>query len=211
GDIDPKQTVVGFGGFTSLRFVPPRLQYNRPGQGIIGPYGFLSIGPDLTQMLGAAAAVKQGVGPQAPYKGSPVLVQTTDSGAAYCLFEMSTAAKYKLPLIALIYNNNAWGTWTFSTKGDLTFSDGNAERALQLHLYEENLRYDLAAEALGCRGEYARTPEELRAALKRSYEHAAKESLPTLINVQAIKEFTSAKLYPCPGFGYNGPGTGALI
>jgi len=37
------------------------------------------------------------------------------------------------------------------------------------------------------------TPEQLRAALKRSYQAAAKESISSVINVQALKEFTSAK------------------
>lgn len=210
GKIDPKQTAVGFGGFTSLRFIPSRLQYNRPGQGIVGPYGFQSIGPDLCQMLGVAAAVKMGVGPQAAYKGAPVLVQTTDAGAGFCLMEMDTAVKYKLPLIVVIFNNDAWGTWTFSTKGNRTFSDGNDLRGLHAHLFQENLRYDLAAEALGCRGEYARTPEQLRAALQRAYDHAAKESLPTVINVQSIKEYSSNTQYPTRGHGYAGPGTTAL-
>jgi thiamine pyrophosphate-dependent acetolactate synthase large subunit-like protein len=210
GSIDPKQTIIGFGGFTTLRYIPSRLQYNRPGQGLVGPYGFQSIGPDLTQMLGAAVASKMGVGPQAAYRGAPVVVQTTDAGMGYCLMEMDTAVKYKLPLIVVIYNNNAWGTWTFSTKGDRIFSDGNDLRGEHAHLFQEHLRYDLIAEGLGCRGEYVRTPEELRAALKRAYDHAAKESLPTVINVQSIKEYTSGLLYPARGHGYAGPGTTAL-
>ena len=69
---------------------------------------------------------------------------------------------------------------------------------MHLHLFQENLRYDKMAEGLGCKGEYVRTPEEFRDALKRAYDHAAKEGLPTLINCQAIKEFTEANKYP-PG------------
>ncbi len=189
GAIDPKQTTVGWGGFTIQRFGPTMLRYHRPGQGIVCPYQFGAIGPDLSLMVGAAAAVKEGVGPQAPYKGAPSLVLTSDAGMGYSLIEVETAAKYKLPLITVVYNNNAWGTWTFPA---------DSPRGLHMHLFQENLRYDLAAEALGCRGEYVRTPEQLRDALKRSYDHASKESAPTLINVQAIKEFSSAAQYP-PG------------
>jgi thiamine pyrophosphate-dependent acetolactate synthase large subunit-like protein len=81
---------------------------------------------------------------------------------------------------------------------------------MQMYLFQENLRYDKLAEGLGARGEYVQTPEQLREALKRSYEAAAKESLSTVINVQAVKEFTSAKHYP-PGVALNPePGVGAF-
>ena len=46
--------------------------------------------------------------------------------------------------------------------------------------------------------EYVRTQEEFRDALKRSYTAAANERVSSLINVQALKEFTSARNYP-PG------------
>ncbi len=56
-----------------------------------------------------------------------------------------------------------------------------------------------------------RTPEELRAALKRSYDEAAKNGTPTLIAAQAIKEFSNGKLYP-PGFAPSTePGVGANL
>ena len=36
-----------------------------------------------------------------------------------------------------------------------------------MYLFQENLRYDKIAEALGARGEYVKTPAELTAALQR--------------------------------------------
>ena len=201
GDIDPKQTVTGWGGLTCQRFVNPWLRANRPGQEVVTPYQYGAIGPDLAMMVGAAAAVQRGVGPQASYKGGPVFCVTSDAGMAYSLFEMETAAKYKIPIIGIVYNNDAWGTWT---------SAAGSPRSLHLHLFHENLRYDKMAEGLGARGEYVRTPEEFRDALKRSYQAAAKDGTPTLINVQAIKEFTSARKYP-PGSSMNSePSIGAF-
>jgi thiamine pyrophosphate-dependent acetolactate synthase large subunit-like protein len=145
--------------------------------------------------------VKRGVGPQASYKGSPVFCVTSDAGMAYSLFEMETATKYKIPIIGIVYNNNAWGTWT---------SAAGSARSVHLHLFQENLRYDKMAEGLGARGEYVRTPEEFRDALKRSYQAAVKENAATLINVQAIKEFSSPRSYP-PGSALNPePSIGAV-
>ncbi|MBL8207909.1 MAG: thiamine pyrophosphate-binding protein [Blastocatellia bacterium] len=201
GSIDPKQTVTGSGGWTSGLYAGRWLRAFRPAQTVVCAYQYGAIGPDMAMMIGAGAAVQRGVGPQAAYKGAPVLTITSDAGAAYSLFELDTAIKFKIPTITLIYNNNSWGMWP---------SAAGSARSMQMYLFQENLRYDKLAEGLGARGEYVQTPEQLREALKRSYQAAAKESLSTVINVQALKEFTSAKHYP-PGVALNPePGVGAF-
>ena len=201
GSIDPKQTVSGSGGWTTGLFAGRWLRANRPGQGVVCAYQYGAIGPDAAMMIGAGAAVQRGVGPQAPYKGAPTLVVTSDAGIAYSLFELDTAAKYKIPMIVVVYNNNSWGMWPSAV--------GSA-RSMHMYLFQENLRYDKMAEGLGARGEYVRTVEEMRDSLKRSYQAAAKEQISTLINVQALKEFTSGRDYP-PGIALNAePGVGAF-
>ncbi|HVO99456.1 MAG TPA: thiamine pyrophosphate-binding protein [Bryobacteraceae bacterium] len=201
GDIDPKQTVSGSGGWTTGIFMGRWLRANRPGQGVVCAYQYGAIGPDMAMLLGASAAVQRGVGPQAAYKGAPSLVVTSDAGIAYSLFEFDTAAKYKIPLIAVVYNNNSWGMWPAAV---------GSPRSMHMYLFQENLRYDKMAEGLGARGEYVQTPEELRAALKRSYQIAAKENISTLINVQALKEFTDGSKY-APGIALPvEPGVGAF-
>jgi thiamine pyrophosphate-dependent acetolactate synthase large subunit-like protein len=201
GGIDPKQTVVSAGGWTIGRFACRWLRAYRPGQVIVAPYQYGAIGPDLAMAIGAGAAVQQGVGPQQPYRGAPVLCVTSDAGMAYSLFELETATKYKIPTIAIVYNNDSWGTWPAAAQ---------TPQAMHLHLFQENLRYDRLAEGLGARGEYVRTPEELRAALDRSYRVASTERLSTLINCQAKKEFTSPRDYP-PGPPLNvEPGVGLV-
>ncbi|MEO8029150.1 MAG: thiamine pyrophosphate-dependent enzyme, partial [Bryobacteraceae bacterium] len=200
-DIDPKQTVTGCGGWTSGLFAGRWLRANRPGQSVVCAYQFGAIGPDLAMMIGAGAAVQRGVGPQAPYKGAPVLCVTSDAGLAYSLFELDTAIKYKIPTICIAYNNNSWGMWPQAS---------SSARSMHMYLFQENLRYDQIAQGLGAQGEYVRTPEDFKAALHRAYQGAAKQGLSTLINVQAIKEFTSARHYP-PGVNLNPePGTGAI-
>ena len=170
-------------------------------QGVVCAYQYGAIGPDMAMMIGAGAAVQRGVGPQAPYKGAPTLVVTSDAGVAYSMFELDTAAKYKIPIISVIYNNNSWGMWPSAL---------SSARSMHMYLFQENLRYDKMAEGLGARGEYVRTADEMRAALKRSYEVASKENISTLINVQALKEFTSGKDYP-PGIALNPePGVGGF-
>ena len=66
------------------------------------------------------------------------------------------------------------------------------------------------AENLGMRGEYVHTPEDLRAALKRSYDAAEKQGCSTLINCQGIREFNLGEAYP-PYLGFAPePGVGAI-
>jgi thiamine pyrophosphate-dependent acetolactate synthase large subunit-like protein len=164
-------------------------------------YQYGAIGPDLAMMIGAGAAVQSGIGPQASYKGAPVLCITSDAGVAYSLFELDTAAKYKIPVVAVVYNNNCWGMYPAAL--------GSA-RSLHMYLFQENLRYDKMAEGLGARGEYVHTVDQLRDALKRSYQAAAKETVSSLINVQALKEFTNGADYK-PGIALPPePGVGAF-
>ena len=65
----------------------------------------------------------------------------------------------------------------------------SAVRAQHMYLFQENLRYDKIAEALGCHGEYVTSAEQFMPALERSYELAAREGISTLINCQGKKEF----------------------
>ena len=44
----------------------------RPGQLLYDSYQFGAIGPNIAMAVGTCAAVRQGVGPQAPYQGAPV-------------------------------------------------------------------------------------------------------------------------------------------
>jgi thiamine pyrophosphate-dependent acetolactate synthase large subunit-like protein len=189
GDLPKEQTTFVSGGFGIARYVRRWLRGYRPGQILNGAYQYGAIGPDVGYAFGAAAAVRNGVGAQAAYKGAPVICVTSDAGIGYTVMELETASKYRMPIVVIVYNNNAWGSWK---------EDCHSRVASSHHLFQENLRYDKIAECLGAHGEYVTRPGDFRAALERCYQIAAKESRPSLINCQAKKEFWSAQ-YP-PGF-----------
>jgi thiamine pyrophosphate-dependent acetolactate synthase large subunit-like protein len=202
GEVDPKQTVGVAGGMTSGLYAARWSRAYRPGQAVPGPYQYGAIGPDIGIAFGIGAAVQRGVGPQAPYQGAPVVCITSDAATAYSLFELDTAAKYKIPLVVVVYNNNSWGVWPAAAR---------SPQAMHMYLFQENLRYDKLAEGLGARGEYVHTPEQFKDAFARSYRIAEKEKVSTLINCQALKEFSSARDYP-PGLPRNvEPGVGAYM
>ncbi|HVS16156.1 MAG TPA: thiamine pyrophosphate-binding protein [Thermoanaerobaculia bacterium] len=174
------QTTIVAGGYGVARYTRRYLRAYRPGQILNGAYQYGAIGPDVGYTVGAAAAVQQGTGAQKPYQGHPVVAITGDAGVAYSGMEIETLAKYQLPAVILVYNNNAWGTYAAARR---------ATRSMHMYLFQENLRYEKIAEGLGGRGEYVTRPEDFLPALQRSYDIAAKERVTTLINCQAIKEF----------------------
>jgi thiamine pyrophosphate-dependent acetolactate synthase large subunit-like protein len=190
GKLPKEQTTFVSGGYGIARYMRRWLRGYRPGQILNGAYQYGAIGPDVGYAFGAAVAMRHGVSVQAAYKGSPVICVTGDAGIGYTIMELETASKYRMPIIVIVYNNNAWGTWSGNSRSPVTMS---------LHLFQENVRYDKVAEGLGAHGEYVTKPGDFRAALERCYQIAAKESRPSLINCQAKKEFWVKQQYE-PGF-----------
>ncbi|MEK6323965.1 MAG: thiamine pyrophosphate-binding protein [Acidobacteriota bacterium] len=197
GDIPKEQTTVASGGYGIARYTRRWLRGYRPGQIMNGAYQYGAIGPDVGYSVGVAAAVQNGVSVQAPYKGHPIVCITGDAGFGYTAMEVETLSKYRMPVIVIVYNNNAWGTWTGSR---------GSSKTLCIHLFQENLRYDKIGEALGAHGEYVTKPEQFRAALERSYQIAVRESRPSVINCQAKKEFWIREQYPPGNLGKVEPG-----
>ncbi len=194
GDIPREQTTTISGGYGIARYTRRRLRAYRPGQICNGAYQYGAIGPDVGYTVGVGAAVQQGTGPQAPYKGAPVVGVTGDAGFAYSAMEIETLAKYRIPAVLVVYNNNAWGVWRAGASGGRT----DTARAQHMYLFQENLRYEKIGEALGARGEYVTNAADFAPALKRSYQLAAADGVSTVINCQAIKEFWSQMDY-APG------------
>jgi thiamine pyrophosphate-dependent acetolactate synthase large subunit-like protein len=190
GSLPRDRTTLVQGGYGVARYTRRYLRGFRPGQVINGAYQYGAIGPDIGYALGAAVAVRHGVGAQAAYQGHPVVAITGDGGFGYSGMELETLSKYRLPVVLIVYNNNAWGTWT---------GQRNSPVGLPIHLFQENVRYDKVGEALGAHGEYVTRPQDFRPALDRAYEVAAGESRPAVVNVQAKKEFWVRSQYP-PGF-----------
>ena len=190
GSIPKDRTTVLQGGYGIARYTRRYLRAYRPGQIVNGAYQYGAIGPDVGYTVGVAVAVKHGIGAQANFQGHPVIGITGDAGFGYTGMELETLAKHRLPAVVIVYNNNAWGTWS---------GQANNQVGLPVHLFQENLRYDKLGEALGAHGEYVTRAQDFRPALERAYQVALDESRPSIINVQAKKEFWLRDQYP-PGF-----------
>ena len=190
GNLPADRTTILQGGYGIARYTRRYLRAHRPAQIVNGAYQYGAIGPDIGYTIGVSAAVRHGVGAQADYQGHPVVAVTGDAGFGYTAMEVETLSKYRFPAVIVVYNNNAWGTWS---------GQQNNTIGLPVHLFQENLRYDKLGEALGAHGEYVTRADEMRPALERAYQVALDESRPSVINVQARKEFWLRDQYP-PGF-----------
>ncbi len=190
GNIPKEQTLVGSGGFGVARYTRRWLRAYRPAQIMNGQYQFGTVGADVGYAVGAGVAVKEGIGAQAAYKGHPTITIMGDASFGYSGMELETLSKLRIPAIIIVYNNNAWGTW---------YLQDDEPHALPMHLFQENVRYDKMAEALGGHGIYVTKPEEFTPALKKAYKTAVDTGMPTVINVQGKKEYWQREKYP-PGF-----------
>jgi acetolactate synthase I/II/III large subunit len=197
GEIAKEAVTVASGGFGVARYTRRWLRGYRPGQIMNGAYQYGAIGPDVGYAVGVAAAVQLGAGPQAAHQGTPVVCITGDAGFGYTAMEMETLSKYRLPVIVIVYNNNAWGTWTGSARDP---------KALPIHLFQENIRYDKVGEALGAHGEYVTEPGALRPALARAWQVAVSERRSSVINCQGRKEFWLRDQFPPGMLGKIEPG-----
>ena len=102
----------------------------------------------------------------------PVVSISGDGGFMFTANEMSTAVRHRIPLTAIVFNDGAFG---------------NVRRIQQERFGNRLIASDLAnpdfikfAESFGAAAERARTPAELRAALRRAF---ARRDGPTLIEV----------------------------
>ena len=132
------------------------------------PRTFLSPGYQDTLGWGYGTAL----GAQAAAPGRKVVLATGDGGFMFQAAELATAMRHKIPLTAIVFVDGAFG---------------NVRRIQEERFGNRLIASDLAnpdfvrfAESFGAAAERAKTPDELRAALKRAFK---RRDGPTLIEV----------------------------
>ena len=100
-----------------------------------------------------------------------VISITGDGGFLFGASELATAVQFKIALVTLIFNNNAYG----NVKRAQIEKYGGRVIATDLH----NPDFVKLAECYGAQGLRAETPKALAAAIRRGFEHDG----PTLIEI----------------------------
>jgi acetolactate synthase-1/2/3 large subunit len=102
----------------------------------------------------------------------PVIAALGDGTFGFHAFELDTAARYRLPVVAVIGNDARW-----NAEYQLQLQHYGAERAVGCELAPS--RYDRLAAALGAHGEHVERAEDLEPALDRALGAA----IPAVVNV----------------------------
>jgi acetolactate synthase-1/2/3 large subunit len=159
GVLDKNATVV-IDSFTLSGYMSHWFSAGFPGQ-VVDAGPLAPVGHGIGMAIGAQLA--------APSR--QVVTVIGDGGIGIGGWDMETAAKYKLPVVAVLWNNSSWGP-SFE---QMPILKGRTEPFDML----PNIRYDRIFAELGCHGEHVEQPDDLVPALKRAF-NAGK---PAVVNV----------------------------
>jgi len=128
------------------------------------------ISPGFQDSLGWGYAAALGV--KDACRERPVVAIAGDGGFMFTATEMATAMHHRIPLVAVLFNDSAYG----NVRRNQEERFGNRVIASDL----TNPDFVRFAESFGAAAERARSPQDLRAALRRGL---ARSDVPTLIEV----------------------------
>ncbi len=112
-----------------------------------------------------------GIGVQLARPGAQVVLVMGDGGIGIGGFDLETAARYKLPVVCLLWNNSSWGP-SFESMPLLK------DRTDPFNILQD-IRYDKIYAEMGCHSEHVENPDDIIPALERAF----KSGKPALINV----------------------------
>jgi acetolactate synthase-1/2/3 large subunit len=131
------------------------------------PRTFLSPGYQGTLGWGVATAI----GAKDAKPDAPVVLITGDGGFMFNVQELATAVQQGIPVVIVLMNDNAFGNVRRTQVEDF----GNRTIASDLH----NPNFAKLAECFGAMGLQAKTPDELRVALRKAFA----ANMPVIIEV----------------------------
>ena len=120
---------------------------------------------------GVGHSVGMGIGAQLGRPGKQVLALLGDGGIGISGFDIETAARYKVPVVYLLFNNSGWISPTLERE-ELPNMPSWA--------ISKDVRYDIIFEQMGCHTELLTEPGQIRPTLERAF-NSGKTSLINVI------------------------------
>jgi acetolactate synthase-1/2/3 large subunit len=161
--LDPSATVI-VDSFTLSGYLSQYFVARFPGQVV-----------DAGPLAPVGHGIGMAIGVQLARPGKSVVTVIGDGGMGIGGWDMETAAKYKLPVVAVLWNNSSWGP-SFE---QMPILKGRTDAFDML----PNIRYDRIFAELGCHTEHVAEPADLRSALER----ALSAGKPAVVNVLGDK------------------------
>src|SRR6516162_1893192 len=163
--IDPDATIV-IDSFTMSGWMSQWFHARFPGQ-------ILDAGP----LAPVGHGIGMAIGAQLARPGKQVVLVIGDGGLGISGFDLETARRYGLPIVAVLWNNSSWGP----SFDQMPFPKDRTDPFEML----PNQRYDRMFEFMDCHGEHVERPEEFRPALERALR-AGKTALVNVVGDRAV-------------------------
>ena len=163
--LDPSATLV-VDSFTLSGYVSHWFSARFAGQ-LIDAGPLAPVGHSIGMAIGAGLA----------RPSAPAVAVIGDGGIGIGGFDLETAAKYGVPVVAVLWNNSSWGP-SFE---QMPMLKGRTDPFDM----QPGIRYDRIAEELGCHAERVEEPGELLPALERALS-AGKPALVDVIGDKRI-------------------------
>lgn len=141
------------------------------------PAEFMGQIVDAGPLAPVGHSIGMAIGVQLARPGKQVIAVCGDGGLGIGGFDMETAAKYKLPVCCVLWNNSSWGP-TFEEHEILK---GKTDPFDML----PNIRYDKIFAELGCHTEFVEKPDQIEPAIRRALS-SGKTSLVNVIGDKSI-------------------------
>jgi acetolactate synthase I/II/III large subunit len=132
---------------------------------------FMGAVVDAGPLAPVGHGVGMAIGAQLARPGQQVVVIAGDGGIGIGGWDMETAARYKLPIVTVLWNNSSWGP-------NFDQMPGLKGRTDPFNMLKD-IRYDKIFSEMGCHGELVEKPDQIVPALERCF----KSGKPSVLNV----------------------------
>ncbi|HVY54559.1 MAG TPA: thiamine pyrophosphate-binding protein, partial [Thermodesulfobacteriota bacterium] len=161
-DVMGEDGILVIDGGDTQAFADGYFRVRRPGHYLKGgPLGCMGVG------------VPFAIGAKAAKPDKQVALITGDGAVGMNFMEFETALRHKLPFVAVVCNDSAWGMTRHQI--EITYGEGSRTQGIELGMipFHEVLR------ALGGHGELVEKPGDLEPAIERAFS----SGVPALVNV----------------------------
>lgn len=177
-------------GFTISAYIPPFLKARYSAQ-IMDASEQAGVGHGIGMAIGAALSDPE-------TQRRPIISLMGDAGMGNSGFDIETAARYELPIVYVVTNNNGWlGGMRYHSYGKNWDALGEQDRP-HGQSFLPDIRYEKLADMFGIHGEYVNDPAELRLALERALR-SAEQGKTAVVNVIVDPTIVHPAMY---SFGY---------
>ncbi|MHB1418526.1 MAG: thiamine pyrophosphate-binding protein [Bacillota bacterium] len=164
-------------GYTMSGFFPSFMRMRFSGQSMNASEQ-AGVGHGVGMAIGAAFADREDGKPNIP-----VVAMMGDAGMGNSGMDVETAARFKLPIVFVVTNNNGWLTGMKYLYYGKNWENMGPQDQGTGQEFTPKIRYDVMFQQVGAHPEHVTRPEQIRPAMERAFA-AAEKGQPAVVNVE---------------------------